>query len=58
MLLGAVDCIMLPTAGLLYPDGSPFVFAEEACFGESFCQFFGEDDMSVMMMLFIIIGRE
>lgn len=43
----AVDGIMLPAAGLLYADGSPFIFAEEACFGKSFCEFFGEDYMPV-----------
>ena len=50
---GAVDGIMLPAAGLLYSDGSPFVFAEEACFGESFCEFFGENYMSVGDELFL-----
>lgn len=47
MWFRAVDGIMLPAAGLLYADGSPFIFAEEACFGKSFCEFFGEDYMPV-----------
>jgi hypothetical protein len=41
-----VNGVMLPAAGLLDADGSPFVFGEEACFGEGFGQFFGEDYVS------------
>jgi hypothetical protein len=50
----AVDSIMLPAAGLLYADGSPFVFAEEACFGESFCEFFGENYVSKLLQFILI----
>jgi hypothetical protein len=50
---GAVDGIMLPAAGLLYSDGSPFIFAEEACFGESFCELLGENYMSVAMKFIV-----
>ena len=54
---GAVDGIMLPAAGLLNADGSPFVFAEEACFGESFCELFGENYVSVCDELLFYLDR-
>ena len=47
---------MLPAPGLLNADGSPFVFTEEACFGESFCELFGENYMSVGDELLFYFG--
>ena len=58
MWFRAVDGIVLPAAGLLYADGSPFVFAEEACFGESFCEFFGENYVSNCSVYFGAQSRE
>ena len=54
MWFRAVDGIMLPAAGLLYADGSPFVFAEETCFGESFCEFFGENYVSKLLQFILV----
>lgn len=48
MLFGTVDGVMLPSTRLLYTDGSPFVFGKETCFWKSLCEFFGENDMSVV----------
>lgn len=49
MRFGPVNGVVLPSARLLNTDGTPFVFGEEAGFGESFGQFFGEDYVSVVI---------
>lgn len=41
-----MDGVVFPSARLLNTDGTPFVFGEEACFGEGFCEIFGEDYVS------------
>ena len=48
VLFRTVDGVMLPSTRLLYTDGSPFVFGKETCFWKSLCEFFGENDMSVV----------
>ena len=41
MRFGPVNGVVFPAAGLLDADGTPFIFGEEAGFGEGFSQFFG-----------------